>query len=58
MQVAFPSASDSLLWALAVHGALMEAAWPAALLEHELAEELVVGDLVVFRWAWVEGSVG
>ncbi|GIL52667.1 hypothetical protein Vafri_8489 [Volvox africanus] len=53
----FPVAADTLLWALAVHQALMELPWPEGLLEHELAEELIVGDVVVFRGMRVKTGV-
>ncbi|GLI68045.1 hypothetical protein VaNZ11_012368 [Volvox africanus] len=53
----FPGAADTLLWALAVHQALMELPWPEGLLVHELAEELIVGDVVVFRGMRVKTGV-
>ncbi|GIL79822.1 hypothetical protein Vretifemale_9103 [Volvox reticuliferus] len=53
----FPGAADTLLWALAVHQALMELPWPEVLLDHKLAEELIVGDVVVFRGLRVKTGV-
>ncbi|KAG2501549.1 hypothetical protein HYH03_000056 [Edaphochlamys debaryana] len=53
----FPSAADALLFSLAAHQALMEVAWPEPLLDHELAEELIVGDAVVFRGIRVKTGV-
>lgn len=63
LHVVFSGAAEALLWALAVHQALMELPWPDALLDHEMAEELIVGDVVVFRWGLVgervrDGGVG
>ncbi|GFR48852.1 hypothetical protein Agub_g10806, partial [Astrephomene gubernaculifera] len=57
IHVVFSAAADAVLWALSVHQSLMELEWPEALLDHELAEELVVGDVVVFRGLRVKSGV-
>lgn len=54
---AFPSPSDALQWALGAHQALLEVDWPPDLLDHELCEELVVGETVVFRGVRVKTGV-
>ncbi|EFJ49433.1 guanylyl and adenylyl cyclase family member, partial [Volvox carteri f. nagariensis] len=57
VHVVFAGAADALSWALAVHQALMELPWPEPLLEHLLGEELIVGDVVVFRGLRVKTGV-
>ena len=58
VHVVFPAASDAVMFCLAAHQAAMELPWPEPLLDHELAEELIVGDAVVFRCVhvWVGGG--
>ncbi|KAG2434059.1 hypothetical protein HXX76_007787 [Chlamydomonas incerta] len=57
VHVVFPAASDAVLFCLAAHQAAMELPWPDALLDHELAEELIVGDAVVFRGLRLKSGV-
>ncbi|MEW5319087.1 MAG: hypothetical protein WDW38_010258 [Sanguina aurantia] len=47
--VVFHAASDALMWTLETQAALLRHDWPLELLEHEMCEELVVGDTVIFR---------
>eukprot|EP00198_Chlamydomonas_reinhardtii_P006617 XP_001695953.1 predicted protein [Chlamydomonas reinhardtii] len=57
VHVVFPAASDAVMFCLAAHQAAMELPWPEPLLDHELAEELIVGDAVVLTSAGAGAGV-
>ncbi|KAL6749501.1 nucleotide cyclase [Haematococcus lacustris] len=57
LQAVFPNAAEAIVWPLRLLEGLLISDWPPDLLDHELCEELLVGDTAVFRGLRIKAGV-